>query len=364
MEKVGPPREIVAIVQLPPPVTGLSAVNRRMVEALSRAGKLSAVADVAPPEGAAGFNKHLGRLARTVSAARLLVRSRSQRVTTVYMPSDGGAGMVWNIALMLVARTLGYRVWVHHHNFSYLNHWSLLMWLQLSLAPRGMRHLALCPAMLDGLKARYAGPWRRRGHVGRILSNAFMPDPAQAAGPRSGPLVIGHLSNLMVSKGAIRFIALFRAARAAGLPVRAEMAGPIWDEAVRKAVEAAEADHPDAFRWLGPLYGDEKARFYTGIDAFVFPTDYTNEAQPVVLLEALSAGAAVLATARGCMACDHGGSPGLIAPLAEFHDAALAWLVEHASGDRRADLQSQALAAFARMRAEAETQLAEALAAI
>jgi glycosyltransferase involved in cell wall biosynthesis len=355
---------VVAIVQLPPPVTGLSAVNQRIVEELSLAGKLAAVANVAPPDGARGLGKHLGRLARTLSAVGLLIRSRTRGVTTVYMPSDGGAGMIWNIALMLVARALRYSVWVHHHSFSYLNRWSLLMWMQLSLAPRGVVDLALCPDMLEGLRTQYAGPWRRRGHVGRTLSNAFMPAAAQPPTPRSGPLVIGHLSNLMVSKGAVRFIGLFLAARAAGLPIRAEMAGPIWDEEVRGAVEAAEADHPDSFRWLGPLYGPEKARFYAGIDAFVFPTDYVNEAQPVVLLEALSAGAAVLATARGCITCDHAGSPGLISSLAGFHVAALTWLSEHASGDRRSDLQREAEAAFSHMRAEAEAQLAEALAAI
>lgn len=355
---------VVAVVQLPPPVTGLSAVNRRMVEELSRAGKLTAVADVAPPGGATGLGKHLGRLARTLSAARLLIRSRARGATTVYMPSDGGLGIIWNIVLMLAARWMRYRVWVHHHSFSYLNRWSLLMWLQLSLAPRGVTHLALCPDMLEGLKTKYAGPWRRQGHVGRILSNAFMPAPAPPSSARSGPLVIGHLSNLMVSKGAIRFIDLFVAARAAGLPVRAEMAGPIWDEEVRTAVEAARADHPDAFHWLGPLYGAEKARFYAGIDAFVFPTDYVNEAQPVVLLEALSAGAAVLATARGCMACDHAGSPGLVAPLAEFHDAAFAWLTDHATGERRTELQRAAETTFSRMRTEAEDQLADVLAAI
>lgn len=355
---------VVAIVQLPPPVTGLSAVNRRMVEELSRAEKLAAVANVAPPEGATGLRKHLGRLSRTVSAAGLLLSSRSRGVTTVYMPSDGGRGIVWNIALILVARAMRYRVWLHHHNFSYLNRWSALMWLQLSLAPRGVSHLALCPDMLDCLKMRYAGPWRRRGHFGRTLSNAFVPDPVPASGPRSGPLVIGHLSNLMVSKGAIRFIELFVAARVAGLQIRAEMAGPIWDDEVRGAVEAVEASHPHSFRWHGPLYGEEKARFYAGIDAFVFPTDYVNEAQPVVLLEALSVGAAVLATARGCIACDHAGSPGLIAPLTDFHAAALSWLAEHATDEWRADLKRAAESSFFRMRAEAEAQLADALAAI
>ncbi|MCZ8086726.1 MAG: glycosyltransferase family 4 protein [Brevundimonas sp.] len=355
---------VLAIVQLPPPVTGLSAVNERMVEELSRVGKLAAVADVASPNGATGLRKHLGRLVRILSAAGLLIRSRAQGATTVYMPSDGRAGMVGNIALILVARAMRYRIWVHHHNFSYLNRWSLLMWLQLSLAPCAVVHLALCPDMLERLKVRYAGPWRRRRHVGRTLSNAFMAAPGPPAAVRSGPLVIGHLSNLMVSKGAIRFIELFAAARDLGLPIRAEMAGPIWDEDVRDAVEAAEAQYPESFRWHGPLYGPAKAQFYAGIDAFVLPTDYLNEAQPVVLLEALSAGAAVLATARGCIPYDFANAPGLIAPLASFDHAALAWLAEYANGEGRAELQRAAEATFSRMHAESEASLAETLDAL
>lgn len=350
--------QIVAIVQLPPPVTGLSAVNKQMVAQLAGSGKLKTVVNVAPPVGARGVRKHLARLSLTAGAAATLIRARRDGATTLYMPSDGGAGMTWNLALVGVARLLGYRMWVHHHSFAYINRRSWLMWLQLWLAPSGARHLVLCDTMLEGMERRYPTVWSRRGHSGLVLGNAFMVPPLGDPVPRRGPVVIGHLSNLTAEKGAVRFIDLFRAARAEGLDLRARIAGPISDEAVRQAIEAAVRDHGDAFQWLGPVYGGDKTQFYESIDAFVFPSDYANEAQPLVLLEALAAGAAVLATERGCMTCDHADSPGIIALSAQFQDRALVWLRESAVASARSKIPFEAAETFVAIQAKAQFQLA------
>lgn len=355
---------VIAIVQLPPPVTGLSAVNRRMVKELSRTGKLAAVVDIAPPEGATGVGKHLGRLARTLSAARLLIRLRGRGVTTVYMPSDGGAGIIWGIALMLVARTMRYRVWVHHHSFAYINRRSTLMAIQLCVAPADTRHLMLCEAMLDGFKANYPRALAHGRQVGIVLPNSFMPDSRPAPPRMSNAFVIGHLANLTEAKGALRFISFFRAARAEGLAVEARMAGPISDERSGQAIRQAAADFPRAFEWLGPIYGDAKAAFYRSINAFVFPSDYENEAQPLVLLEALAEGAALLVTDRGCMGCDHANSPGLIAHVETFEGAALSWLREHQDAAAREQLKRRAIQAFDATKAKGEAALSRVMEAI
>lgn len=349
---------IVAVVQLPPPVTGLSAVNEQMVARLADSGKLKAVIDVAPPAGARGVGKHLARLARTVRAALALVRARWAGATTLYMPSDGGAGMIWNILILAVARPLGYRLWMHHHNYTYINDRSWLMWLQLWIAPRATRHIALCQTMLEALQSLYSKVWSKRDHSGLVLSNAFMVVPQTATTPRTGPLVIGHLSNLTAEKGAVRFVDLFLAARADGLDVTARIAGPIGDLATQSAIEGAARDHGNRFEWVGPVYGADKARFYGSIDAFVFPSDYPNEAQPLVLLEALAGGAAVLVTARGCMACDHANSPGLVAPLNSFHETAMEWLRDHSALRSRQETSVTALKVLAEMNGEAAAQLA------
>ena len=77
----------------------------------------------------------------------------------------------------------------------------------------------------------------------------------------------------------------------------------------------------DAFDYRGRVLGPDKARFFDDIDVFVFPTRYTNEAEPLVVLEALRAGKPVIATARGCIADDLPMAAGAVFPEHEFIDA-------------------------------------------
>lgn len=347
---------IVAAVQLPPPVTGLSAVNERIVQNLSERGLIAVCIDLSP--GAhGGLRKQLFRLGRTLAAIGVLTAARFRGARILYMPSDGGSGVALNIAMAVAAGALGYRIWVHHHSFAYIRRRSGLMAALIRLAPPGMSHIALCQDMLKEFQAVYSKEWNARRNEGLVLPNAFMIATGSSDASRDDILTIGHLSNLTAEKGAARFVEIYKALRAAGLPVRGRIAGPIGDQASKQAIEAAQAAFPEEFKWLGPLYGADKDRFFASIDAFVFPSDYDNEAQPLVLLEALAQGSAILTTKRGCMACDHASSPGLVASIETFHDEAVAWLARHADKTARQDLPQGAHDRFIDMKAEAAGQL-------
>lgn len=347
---------VVAALQLPPPVTGLTAVNERFIQELTRRGLIATSIDLSPRTHS-GLRKQIFRVGRAMAAIVALAKARPTGARVLYMPSDGGSGIALNIAIAVSAGALGYRICVHHHSFAYVNQRSGLMATLIRVAPPGMTHVALCQDMLDGLKSRYANEWNSRRNEGLVLPNAFMIAADSADDTRDDVLTIGHLSNLTAAKGAVRFVEIYKALRAANVKVRGRIAGPIGDQASRQAIEEAEAAFPEDFKWLGPLYGADKNHFFASIDAFVFPSDYDNEAQPLVLLEALAGGAAVLTTKRGCMSCDHNASPGLVAPIANFHDEAVAWLTRHANKPTRQDLPQRAKARFADMKAEAAGQL-------
>jgi glycosyltransferase involved in cell wall biosynthesis len=53
---------------------------------------------------------------------------------------------------------------------------------------------------------------------------------------------------------------------------------------------------------LGPIYGETKERFYQHLDILLFPTKYANEAEPLVIHEALRNGIHVIACDRGAIA--------------------------------------------------------------
>lgn len=357
-------RSVFAVAQLPPPVTGLSAVNARMIQELDAAGLLYATADLAPPRHWPGALKPVGRLVKAAATVLRLTAARIGGARTLYMPCDGGSGLALNLVIAAAARLLGYACWTHHHSFAYLNTRSPLMAGFLRLSPKGTTHLLLCDRMEALLKHRYPAEWPASGAKTRVLSNAFMSDVATGASTRPGELILGHLSNLTEDKGALRFLDLFARLRKQGVPVQARLAGPAHEPRIQAAIQATSAAFPDAFRWLGPVYGADKDAFYDEVDLFVFPSRYANEAQPLVLLEALARGAAIITTDRGCMGCDHAGSPGAVFSETDFDEKAQQWIQTLAAAFDRQGLSQAARQRFADLKGEADAALAAVLAAI
>jgi glycosyltransferase involved in cell wall biosynthesis len=328
LERARPSLDVVAIMQLPPPVNGLSLVNGEMSKRLADAGRLAALWDISPP---LSKSQILGALARSwrvlVAAFRLVVRCPSG-VRILYMPCDGGSGLFFNVVLALTARCLGLDLWLHHHSFAYVDRRSVLFSMLMTVAPRGALHIGLCKDMISRLSAQYARQWSRAEARQYVLPNAFVfrtTRPSRWNRP-AGPIQLGHMSNLTIDKGSVTFLDFVLAAHARGLDVEGRLAGPIVDREVEKALAERAALLPGRLTWVGPVYGQAKSAFLSSLDAFVFPTRYANEAQPLVLLEALAAGTPILAIERGCIGCDHVESPGLIAPADEFQQAALEWI--------------------------------------
>ncbi|WP_334175479.1 glycosyltransferase family 4 protein [Pseudoxanthobacter sp.] len=351
-------QRVVAVGRLPPPLDGTARVSEVMVAVLAEAGLLTEAINIGPPDDAGGRNARLRRLGRALRACWRLGVLRRRGADTLYMPCDIGLAVGLNVLVAAAARLLGYRVWLHHHNFSYISRWQAGMAALVALSPRRTRHIVLCAGMGAELGVRYGWVWRWRKAAPVLLPNAFMVPAAAGATRPAGPLVIGHLANLSVAKGTVRFVALFRRLRLRGVDVIARVAGPVGDAATRQALEAAALEFPGSFRWGGPLKGAAKRAFYDAIDVFVLPSTSANEAQPLVLLEALARGAAIVAIDRGCIGCDHGEAPGAIFPDHRFDDDAERYLatlpVTMEARDRSA---AAALAHLRRLNADALERL-------
>jgi glycosyltransferase involved in cell wall biosynthesis len=114
------------------------------------------------------------------------------------------------------------------------------------------------------------------------------------------------------------------ALQAEKLPVRGKLAGPFNDSRSERAALARLERLPNV-KYVGPKYGEEKDRYFAGIDALIFPTRYRDESEPIVSHEAMSRGIPVIAYGRGCIPEILGADSGKVVDPAEpFVPAALA----------------------------------------
>ena len=327
---------ILFVGALPPPVHGFSTINARMLEAL-RGKDTVLVFDRAPGPG--GLLRRLGREA--VALAHFGIALWQHRPRSLYLGLSHGLGQALDaLYLALGSLRCPLRV-IHHHSYAYLNHPSTLTRLCLACAGRAL-HLVLCPDMATRLAATYGIPADRIV----VLSNVvFMEASRPISRPEHASLRVGFLSYVTEAKGIFPFLEVVRLLRAQGLPVEGLVAGPL-EPSLRERFERELADTPGA-TYLGPVYGEEKQAFLQGLDALVFPTRYHNEAEPVVVLEALREGVPVLATRRGCIQAQLDGQPLPALPEAGFAVEAAAWLMHlHSDLGLRAEARRLALRGF------------------
>jgi glycosyltransferase involved in cell wall biosynthesis len=200
---------------------------------------------------------------------------------------------------MIVAfgRLLGFGFNIHYHTYRSINRHSKLMALFTTLCGDHAVHIALASSMASALRRRYPAIKR----IAAVSNAAFLPLPPAASSSKQREFCIGHLSNLSSAKGTDKVIDCFRALRSSGVQIDLLLAGPVSDSGTQKVLNDAIADLGEHVTYLGPVKRSELQDFYGRIDAFLFPSAYEHEAEPLVAIEALSFGVPVLATNRGCI---------------------------------------------------------------
>ncbi|MHB8490723.1 MAG: glycosyltransferase family 4 protein, partial [Solirubrobacteraceae bacterium] len=110
-----------------------------------------------------------------------------------------------------------------------------------------------------------------------------------------------YLGNLLEDKGAFDLVRALRRIGADAATWHVHLVGvgaPDVVRSLRHEIAVVGEDGP-AVEISEGLYGDEKWAAYRAADAFVFPTRYPLEGQPLVLLEAMAVGLAILTTRHG-----------------------------------------------------------------
>jgi glycosyltransferase involved in cell wall biosynthesis len=312
-------RLVAFVGPIPPPVNGFSSVCAMMqerlrtripVELFDRAPKLHA--------------RLRGILLQFLYPAKYFGLSLRRRGVILYLALSGGRGQFIDLIYVLVGKLFRQPIFIHHHSFIYINSPSWLNRCFFALV-RDATHIALSPKMGQALVRVYG----LNSAAIIVLSNAAFyesDEEARAPGDDAAPLQLGFLSNISFEKGIVEFFGILERLTRAGVPYRAHVAGPLAPDARQTFNELLGA--AGDVEYVGPVYGGQKDRFYRQLDVFLFPTNYANEAEPLVIYEAMRQGVHVIACDRGAIAEMLGNGAGLAVAREHMVESAVAHIVK------------------------------------
>jgi len=289
-------RPVVCIGPMPPPTHGAALMMAAVVSRISTSLRCEVI-NLSPGTLRRSIAYHVARLVRHLSAARRLMTFRRHEAV-VYLSVPGGLGQVYLLLLSPLIRHAASSVFLHHHNYSYVLRPRIMTHLLFRLLDTEATHITLCERMTADLRAAFprvenvicvSNTWS--------LEDNVLTSPEPSRDPR---LSITHMSNLSIDKGLSRAVNIFRRI-SEQFDVTLHLAGPFADADAKKVVDAACREFREHVRYWGPVHGAEKTELLQRTDVFLFPSSYVNEAAPLVVDEALGAGALVVCSPVGCL---------------------------------------------------------------
>lgn len=109
------------------------------------------------------------------------------------------------------------------------------------------------------------------------------------------------LSNLLVGKGVLTLLDACQILKEQGIVFQCDFVGDETTDINKQRFqeECIQRGIDDRVTFHGKKYGEEKLRFFQTADIFVFPTFYSNECFPLVLLEAMEQSLPCISTFEG-----------------------------------------------------------------
>ncbi len=295
-------KSVLTLLMMPPPVHGASAINKKMVDFLRAQGCTVDSINLVPSEYIRFFDGPVWKLLRAFVAIYVFLQVIARwfyKPNVVYFGISGGFGLIYDCLIALAVRVLNIPVFVHHHSFSYINKRSLLFYLLCWLLGKKVTHIVLCEEMGALLHQGYRDVVPCSSIF--VLSNAaFFDEQKKMQLLKKTEFTLGYISNITLEKGIAEFVALYSHCLKLGLDVTAKVAGPCANPEIQKLLADAE-QNLKGFSYIGSVYGDQKLEFFQCINVLVFPTNYINEAEPLIIYEAAEQGVPTVTFARGCI---------------------------------------------------------------
>ncbi len=294
-------RHILALVHLPPPLHGAAIMNQRAITVLARHHRVTLLELRFSHDIAAIGRSSLRKYWRAAGVGfTLLWRILTHRPDRVYFSFAPNGPAFWRdslYALLLRLMRLPIVFHLHGKGLGKLRETSRLAGFVQKRVFKDQTAIILGPALrpeIDGLGCKPV-----------VIANCTdMPEPCRAL-PRDAthhPLRILYLSNLIRSKGIETVIKAVGIARHSQPDLHLDIAGAEADlSALDITNRLKQADLASNSTYHGPVGHREKTKLFQTADLFVFPSHYANEAQPLVVLEALAHGLPVICSNAGTL---------------------------------------------------------------
>jgi glycosyltransferase involved in cell wall biosynthesis len=301
--------KVFMVGAFPPPVHGMSAVNSTVYKLFVQSGIDPVVIDM----GSGTLNRtiriRISRLVKVLRACIKILKEPNLKGQPLYMSVS-----MYDFPVVIAARIRGMRLYLHHHVFLYLDRYKFLAKMFFLLAGNEATHITLCNKMGELLKAKY-----RLKRIERVSNSVFFGSSSGVFSKNGVIENIGYISNISEEKGIYEFIHLFEELQRQGCQVNAYVAGPFENIETEREVKD-KIDNNGAIHYVGAKYGEGKDQFFQDIDVLVFPTKYKNEAESLIVHEAMRVGVPVAVYGRGCLSEIVESAGGIVVPRSFVFD--------------------------------------------
>jgi glycosyltransferase involved in cell wall biosynthesis len=312
-------RKVCMVGIFPPPLHGMSAINLFIKKNLCKQG-YPIIINFSPGGLNKGFFNRIIKIPIfLIQFINLIINFLLLRIGPVYFGLSGGYGQIYDCFFVLITRIFCRDIYLHHHSYQYINEKKYISKVLFALVGRSAIHIVACEKMRNDLKDKYSLVTKVK-----VISGIATLENWGHHGPiKNNIITIGFLSNISEEKGIFIFLKIAEFFLAKNLPINFLVAGPYQDDIVRHRVEKLLSKLANT-HYVGSKYGNEKKHFYDSLDIFLFPTQYVNESEGLVIHEAMSRSVPVIAYSRGCIPQFISDDVGMaIDPKMDFYSQAL-----------------------------------------
>ncbi|MBD3755803.1 MAG: glycosyltransferase family 4 protein [Gammaproteobacteria bacterium] len=278
---------VLVIAPMGGTVTGQAEVSRAVEAALSRVGRVLSVNT--------NF-ENWGALKRAMAQIGVLAQiiSKSGRYEWAYLSfKRGRLSVIFDYLALRLIRATRPRLIVGHLHGNEMFCGDRVGWAHRIFA----RNLALC----DRVICLNSYQQEQLASIFQVHNSSVLPNFSNlrlsqseletrlAAYRQRDILNVMYFSNLLIKKGIMDFLDV---ATMAGPGIGFTVFGKLLNEGSSdaNAISARLADMPINCRYAGPVYGADRREAWAQVDVILFPSTYSTEAQPLVLIEAMSMG--------------------------------------------------------------------------